>query len=561
MKATAVRRSGIAITVQLIGLLGNLIFIMLLAVLNGSLGFLSAMGVPLMGGVGVAKALGEAVPLSWGWIGALAIGCGLLRGLLRYIEQYSNHFIAFKLLAVLRDRIFSVLRILCPAKLETKQKGNLIAMLTSDIETLEVFYAHTLSPICIALLVSTLVLMFIGWVGGPILAGIALIAYLTIGIAVPLFFSHRTKAIGVVYRNEFADFNAFFMDSIRGIKEILFNNADEARKQAINARSDSLLAATHRLKTETSRATAFTEAAVSFFILLSAAVGIALVHTGQLSAGKWVLASVAFFGSFGPVLAISALPGNLNQTFAAGDRVLNLLAEKPAVIPNRTGSRFHYQRLQVSGLCFGYDPATPILNGVDFVAEPGEIIGIIGESGCGKSTFLKLLLRFWNPTGGSVRYNGIDIADLQSDSLLQNVTLVPQTTYLFDNTIEYNLTIAKPDATPAEITEACQMASVHDFIMSLPNAYQTPVGTMGDSLSAGEKQRIGLARAFLTGCPLILLDEPTGNVDSINEGIILKALAGQKQKKTIILVSHRESTIAIADRVYRLEQGRMTPVR
>ncbi|MDE6189341.1 MAG: ABC transporter ATP-binding protein/permease [Clostridia bacterium] len=554
------RASGAKIMASLILLLGSLSYIMILAVINGSLGFVCAMGVTVFGAVGVAKALGEAIAMSYGLIIGLAIGCGALRGLLRYFEQYSNHFIAFKLLALLRDKIFGALRTLCPAKLESKQKGSIIAMITSDIETLEVFYAHTISPICIALLVSTAVFLFVGFVSSWYLALTALVGFLVIGIVVPLISSSRLKESGVTYRKEFASFNAYFLDSIKGIKDIVLNNAGLERQAEVNRRSDVLLKETKRMKRNITRAAAATELTVSIFIVLTLIVGVLLVSYDKLSVGAMIIGVVAVFGSFGPVIAISALPGNLTQTFASGDRVLNLLSEKPAVEEVKDGKDFDYENLKVDNLSFSYDGQTQVLQDVKMSAEKGEIIGIVGESGCGKSTFLKLLLRFWQKDGGTIAYNGADIDTVNTANLLDNVTMVSQSTYLFDETIEENLRIANPQATQAELEEACKLASVHDFIMTLPDGYKTSVGALGDNLSAGEKQRIGLARAFLKGSQLILLDEPTSNVDSINEGIILKALKEQKSKKSIILVSHRESTMAIADRIYRVVDGKMSEV-
>ena len=554
------RRSGAVIMANLILLLGSLAYIMVLAVINGSLGFLCAMGVTLFGAVGVAKALGESITLSYGAIIAFAVVCGVLRGILRFFEQYSNHYIAFRLLAVLRDKIFGALRTLCPAKLESKQKGAIIAMITSDIETLEVFYAHTISPICIAVLVSACVFCFVGAVAGRALAVVALLGYLTIGILVPILASGRLKASGVRYRAEFSSFNAYFLDSIKGIRDIVLNNAGQHREAEVNARSEALLTETKRMKHDITKTTAATELCVSAFILAALAVGICLVASGRLSAGRMVIGVVAVFGSFGPVIAISALPGNLTQTFAAGDRVLDLLAEKPAVTPVKDGTPTNFENLAVKNLSFSYNAETPVLRDITLHAEKGEIIGIVGESGCGKSTFLKLLLRFWQKSSGEIRFGGVDVDDIDTDILLKNVTMVSQTTYLFDETIEENLRIAKPDATQEELEAACRMASVHEFILSLPEGYKTRVGTLGDNLSAGEKQRIGLARAFLRGSEWILLDEPTSNVDSINEGIILKALQAQKGKKSILLVSHRESTMAIADHIYRVKDGRMTEI-
>ena len=549
------RMNGGKIMARLIVLLGSLAYIMVIAVINGSLGFISAMGVTLMGAVGVAKALGENIALSYGWIMGLAVGFGVLRGALRYAEQYSNHYIAFRLLAVLRDKIFGALRVLCPAKLESKQKGAIIAMITSDIETLEVFYAHTISPICIAVVVSSAVFVFVGCVSSWYLALVALCGYLAIGIVLPLISSKLMRSGGVGYRAEFSSFNAYFLDSIKGVKDIVLNNAENARLAEVDRRSDSLLDYTKKLKRKISTAAGLTEIFVSVFVILTLTVGVILVSTDRLSVGMMIVGVVAVFGSFGPVIAISALPGNLTQTFASGDRVLKLLAEKPAVEPVENGKPLDFERVETIDLSFGYDANERVLKDVCMHAEKGEIVGIVGASGCGKSTLLKLLLRFWEKDSGSIEYNGVDIDEIDSAALTDNVTMVSQSTYLFDQSVADNLRIAKADATMDEMRQACRKASVDEFIMKLPNGYDTQVGALGDDLSAGEKQRIGLARAFLHDGKLILLDEPTSNVDSINEGIILKALKDSRREKSIILVSHRESTMAIADRVYRIKDG------
>ncbi len=556
-KKEKLRRSGANIMASLIILLGSLSYIMILAIVNGSAGFICAMGVTVMGAVGIAKYLGETIALSYEMIALLAIGFGVLRGFLRYLEQYSNHYIAFRLLAVLRDKVFAALRNLAPAKLESKQKGSIIAMITSDIETLEVFYAHTISPICIAVVVSASVLLFVNFVSNWQLSLVAFIGYVFVGIIVPMISSDKLKASGVRYRAEFASFNSYFLDSIKGIKEIVLNNAGQQREKEVNKRSDILLAETKKMKRDITKAAAITELFISVFILLTLVMGIVLVVKGELSLGKMIIAVVTIFGSFGPVVAISALPGNLTQTFAAGDRVLNLLIEKPEVTAVVNGQNFIFDNLEVKDLSFSYQEQMSVLEEISMKVKKGEIVGIVGESGCGKSTLLKLLLRFWQKDKGQIAYSGIDIDDINTDSLLDNVTMVSQQTYLFNESIEDNLRIAKPDATQQEIERACKMASIHDFILSLPDGYKTTVATLGDNFSAGEKQRIGLARAFLLGSDLILLDEPTSNVDSINEGMILQALKEQKNKKGIILVSHRESTMAIADRIYRFEKNKL----
>ena len=534
------RRSGIKIAAGLAALLGSLSFVMVAAVVNGALGFFAAMGVTVFASLGVAKALGETVALSYGAIAAAAVACGVLRGVLRYFEQYGNHYIAFKLLAVLRDRIFSALRLLAPAKTEGRQKGNLIAMITSDIETLEVFYAHTVSPICIAAVVSVSVFLFVGLAASWYLALTALIGYVVIGIASPLRASAKLKAGGVNYRRGFASFNAFFLDSIKGIREIVLNNGGEERKKEVNRRSEDLLKETEKMKNSVAKNSAAVELLISLFIIASFAVGVLLVSEGTLSLGRMIIGVTAVFGSFGPVTALSALPGNLTQTFACGDRVLNLLEEQPAVQPVIGGKTFRFDRVNVDRLSFAYNDEAEILKEICLNAKKGEIIGIVGKSGCGKSTLLKLLMRFREKNSGRIDYNETEIGEIDSVNLTDNVTMVPQNVWLFDETVEENLRIAKPDATAEELEAACRAAAIHERIVSLPDGY-----------------RLGVARAFLRGSGLILLDEPTGNIDSLNEGILLKSLVNAKKDKCIILVSHRESTMSIADRIYRLENHRL----
>ncbi len=548
------RRNGFVIMLKLITLVGSFFFVMILAILNGALGNLCASGVMIFASLGVAKAIGENIILPWGWIIALTIGCGILRGILRYFEQYSNHYIAFKLLAIIRDKIFTKLRILAPAKLESKKKGSIISLLTADIETLEVFYAHTISPIAIALISSITIIVFVSIISSIYLGLVALISYLIIGVLLPIISSKALKSTGVKYRNELASFSAYFLDSIKGVKEIILNNSENRRKEEINKRSAKLFNNTTLIKRKSSISFGITEVLVSLSIIVSLIVGIILVNNNELTLGFMIISVVSITSSFGPIIAISSLPSNLTQTFASGDRVLNLMEEAPQVIDVSNKNDFKYEKLDVNNLDFKYDNEL-ILKDINLNINKGEIVGIVGESGCGKSTLLKLLLRFYESKG--IKYNDIDINEINTNSLYENVTMASQTTYLFDDTISYNLKIAKEDASDEEIIEACKKASIHDFIMSLPDGYNTKVGPTLNNLSAGEKQRIGLARCFLRGSELILLDEVTSNVDAINEGIILKSLKDLKNEKTIILVSHRKSTMAIADRIYEIDKGRI----
>ena len=555
MKERKLRRSGGKIMAGLISMLGSLAYVMVFAVINGTLGYICAMGVTVSGAVAVAKLLGENIALSYYALMGIAVGCGVMRGILRYAEQYCNHYIAFKILAALRDKIFGALRRLCPAKLESKKKGSIIAMITADIETLEVYYAHTISPICIAVTVSTAVLVFAGVTSSWYISLTALIGYAVIAFALPAISSKKLNRPGVEYRREFVSFNAYYMDSIKGVRDVLLSGSEKKRKNETDRRTDILLEKTRKIKRLSSRSSAVTALVISLFIAATLAVAAALVLTGGLSAGKAVIGVVAVFGSFGPVTAIAALPGNLNQTFAGGDRVLDLIEEAPAVQPISNGTDISFERTDVRELTFSYGEEQ-VLNGVNVKAEKGETVGIVGASGCGKSTLLKLMLRFWNRSGGEIEYNGVSIDKVNTASLINEVTLVSQSTYLFNETVLYNLLIAKPDATREEVEKACRMAGIHDFIMTLPDGYDSKVAALSDNLSAGEQQRIGLARAFLRGSELLLLDEPTSNVDSINEGIILRALKENCRDKAVVLVSHRESTIAGADRVYQIEKGK-----
>lgn len=555
------RRNGLVIMFNLIKLLGPFALVMILAILNGTLGFIASMGVTIFGTLGIAKLLGSNVYLSYELIITLVIVFGVLRGILRYFEQYSNHYIAFKLLEILRSKIFSKLRDLAPAKLESKQKGNLIAILTADIETLEVFYAHTISPICIATLVSLTVFLFVGFISSWFLALVALIGFIVIGILLPIFYSKILKKSGVEYRKNFASFNSYFLDSIKGIKEIIFHNKEKDREGKVNEKSEELLSITKNMKSKNALVVATSELSVAIFIAVSLIVGLVLFYQNQIDLGMMIVGIVTIFGSFGPVLAISNLPGNLTQTFASGDRVLNLLEEKPLVEDIKGQNEFVFNSLKVSNLSFSFEDGDEILKNVNFEVKKGEIVGIIGPSGSGKSTILNLLLRFYKKDSGEILYNDIDIDKINSSSLKDNVSLVLQSTYLFNESILDNLKLAKENASFNEIVNSTRKANIHTFIQGLKNGYKSEIKTMGDNLSSGEKQRLGLARAFLKNTPLILLDEPTSNVDSINEGIILKSILEAKKDHAIILVSHRESTMAIADRIYRFENKTLKEVK
>ena len=548
------RRNGFIIMFNLLKVLGKLSLLIIIAVINGALGFLSSIGVTFFGVLALAKYLGETIPLSYELLMVLAVTSGVVRGALRYIEQYTNHYIAFRLLAIIRDKIFKALRRLGLNKMNDRKKGDIISMITSDIETLEVFYAHTISPIGIAILTFVCVFMLIGFLSSWYLTIVYAFGQILLGIILPIIGSHFLKTPGVNYRKEFANFNSYFLDSIRGVKEIIIYGDEEKRLNKINENSYSLLKETKILKRRSELEFALANLFIGLIIAVSLVFGYILVKHSFLTPGTFLLGIVLIFSSFSPALALSSLPGSLNQTLASGDRVLKLLKEKPTVEEIKDGTDFVYDNLRVENLSFAYDGKT-ILKNVNFEIKKNEIVGIVGPSGCGKTTFLNLLLRFNKKSEGAILYNGTDIENINTRSLLENITLVSQDTYLFNDTILANLKVGKQDASFEEVKAACKKAAIDEFIMSLKDGYDTLVGKLKDNFSAGEIQRIGLARAFLKNSPLILFDEPTSNVDSINEGIILKSIKDQNHDKSFIIISHRQSTMKIADRVYLLKEG------
>lgn len=557
----SLKRSGLLIIAKLISLLGGFGVVIILAVLNGYLSFISSMSVTLFGALGIAKLLGADIAMSYEVIITLVVVSGVLRGVLRYFEQYSNHYIAFKLLEIIRVKVFHKLRELAPAKLEGKQKGDLISMLTADIETLEVFYAHTISPSLIAFLVSLTVILFVGFFSSWYLALLAFLGYVIVGIALPLIFFKVVKKEGREYRKSLADFNSYFLDSIKGIKEIVFHNNEKEREEKVSQKSENLLKTTKNIKNKVSASSAITDLTVTLFFLLSLILGVVLYVNELLEFGSMLVGVVAIFGSFGPVLALANLPSNLTQTFASGDRVLDLLEEEPLVLEIKDKNDITFNSLEVKNLSFGYNNNDSILENVNFSVKKGEIVGIVGPSGSGKSTILNLLLRVYQKNSGEILFDGQEIEEVNSKSLLENVTLVSQSTYLFNESIMENIKVSKLNATSKEVVEATSKANIHSYIESLENGYKTEVKVMGDNLSSGEKQRIGISRAFLKNSPLILLDEPTSNVDSMNEGIILSSIKEAKKDHAIILVSHRESTMAIADRIYRFDKKTLSEVK
>ena len=559
------RRSGIRIMAQLIGLVKPLLHIMTAAILLGVLGYLCAIFLTILAGQAILKGSGQNLFLL---MGILAV----FRGILHYAEQYCNHFIAFKLLAIIRHKVFAALRKLCPAKLEGRDKGNLISIITTDIELLEVFYAHTISPIAIAFLTSLIMVIFIG--SYHILAGIfALTAYVVVGAVIPLWNGKRGGNRGMEFRTGFGELNSFVLDSLRGLDETIQYGQGEKREQEMEERSVRLGNLQKGLSRLEGAQRSFTTLAILFFSFGMLFFTLYLGRQGELDFGGILTCTIAMMGSFGPVTALSSLSNNLNQTLASGERVLSILEEEPLVeeIPENISSgalqgadkreahpaAFVFTGARAEQVTFAYEDEV-ILKDYSLEMPQGKIIGIHGASGSGKSTLLKLLMRFWDVNQGAVKLSERDVRQIPTARLRNTESYVTQETHLFHDSIANNIAIGKPGASREEIIKAAKKASIHDFIMTLPKGYETEVGELGDTLSGGEKQRIGVARAFLHDGPFLLLDEPTSNLDSLNEGIILKSLKDSCQEKTVVLVSHRKSTMNLADKVYTMDNGRIS---
>lgn len=548
------RRSSMQIMLSLIGLVKPMLHIMILAITLGTLGYLCAISLTILASHILLGMLGK--------IGfAFLLGVAVLRGILHYAEQYCNHYIAFKILAIIRHKVFAVLRKLCPAKLEGKEKGNLIAIITSDIELLEVFYAHTISPIAIAVLTSGIMVLYISHIH-PAAGFLALVAYCVVGIAIPVMNGKCGAADGLEVRNKIGELNSNVLDSLRGIDELIQYEQGTKYIARMNDKSTKL----GNMQKKLSKLEGQTKGRTNLIILLSSIAMLVLssilFQYGAMEFQNVVIATVTLMGSFGPVVALANLSNNLNQTLASGERVLSLLEEQPMVkeVPEDTcwkAVNAEFGGANADDITFAYNQEV-ILKNYNIEIQPGKIIGIHGKSGSGKSTLLKLFMRFWDVNSGKIHLSGENIKEIPTCKLRNMESYVTQETALFHDSIYKNIAIAKENTTMEEVVEAAKKASIHDFIMTLPKQYETEVGELGDTLSGGEKQRIGIARAFLHDAPFMLLDEPTSNLDSLNEGIILKSLQEESNGKTVVLVSHRESTMKVTDSVFEMENGRVS---
>lgn len=551
------RRSGFQIMARLIVELKPLAPVMLITIGMGVLGFLAAIAIATFGAVALGVLIGEVTSFTFKSAVIVMIVCAVLRGLLRYCEQLSGHYIAFKILVILRDKIFTVLRRLAPAKLEGKEKGNLISLITSDIELLEVFYAHTIAPITIAIITNAIISIILFRIN-PWFGILGAVFFLIVGFAIPYLSSKMAKEAGVEYRNNFGQSNSYILDSLRGLKEILLFNGGQRRLNSINEKSRELNKSLSKIKDHEGVIRGVTDLTIMLAILTFVGTGFGLLIADSISFIEIVIAVVIVASSFGPVVALSNLSNNLLHTFACAERLFALLDEEPNVEEVAGDKKVEGNSIKFKDVEFSYTGRQEkILDDISININKGDKIALIGESGIGKSTFIKLIMRFWDVNSGRIDIDGINIKDIPTKSLRASQTLVSQETYLFNESIEDNIKIGNLNASREDVIEAAKKASIHDFIEKLPKGYDTKAGELGGMLSSGEKQRIGLARAFISNGDVLILDEPTSNLDTLNESEILRSIKENCEEKTIILISHRKSTTSVCNKVYKLEKKKL----
>ncbi len=550
------KRSKIGTLLKMLTLVKPLTGFMILAVTCGTLAYLAVQFIPILGGFAVLNGLGFDTPISITAIWVCLVIFALLRAVLRYTEQKTNHYIAFTLLAIIRDKVFQSLRKLCPAKLEGRDKGDLISLITSDVELLEVFYAHTISPICIAFLVELVMCLFIGsyhWSLGIL----ALCAFVSIGVIVPLIISKISGNTGDEIRSQSGELAAYVLENIRGLDETVQYQNGQNRMKGMNDKTHQLTENQGKLNKLTGINLAIANTFILVFDILMLCLAASLYSSGTVAFDGFIIPLIALMSSYGPVSALANLGTTLQSTIASGGRVLDIIEETPETEEITGKPEISFTGADCQNVTFSYGGDT-VLKDFSMKFPENQIVGVIGKSGSGKSTLLKLLMRFWNTSQGNVRISNADINQINTSNLRDMESYMTQETQLFKDTIANNIRIGKLNATQEEVETACKKASIHDFIMTLPNGYETQVGELGETLSGGERQRIGLARAFLHDAPFVLLDEPTSNLDSLNEAVILKSLKEESAGKTVVLVSHRESTMKIADKTYSVENGRLS---
>ncbi|EAC5155031.1 ABC transporter ATP-binding protein [Listeria monocytogenes] len=522
---------------------------MVLAILLGIISNLSVIMISLIGTYGIIAVILQQHLNPYKWLFVM-VACGVVRGLARYLEQYLNHDIAFRLLAIIRERIFATLRKLGPARLSGKKSGDLVAAITTDVEALEVFFAHTISPVFIALGTTIVTVGFLASydVG---LALILLLGQILVGVVLPVISYKRNKKIGTAYQQAFVGLNQMVMESIASLQDIFQFKLGEERLSKLETQGEKLNKQYKKRIKQGSELQIFGE----WVLIGTATLILVLGSLWQLPLETVLIGTVLSLSSFGSVLALNALGTALLTTFASGKRLYTLTEEKPVVLFNGQLELSDFESAELDKVSFSHDGKQPLLNEISLALPKRKWLGIGGESGSGKSTLVKLLMRYWDDPKGRIKLNDKELPEITESSLHRIEGVMEQSTFLFEDTLGNNIRLGKKDATLEEVKEAARKAAIDTWIETLPEGYDTIIGGQSRNLSDGERQRIGLARLFLHDAPLFLLDEPTSNLDYINEQAILNTLRSEIQDKTVLVISHRATTLDLAEEQLFIENG------
>lgn len=538
--------------IDLLNLVKPLSLQMIFAVSFGLLGHVFATLIPGLGAYYFGKIyIGEIINLKTVLI--ILITLAILRSLFKYTEQLFNHYVAFKTLAIIRDLVFKSLRRLCPAKMDTKNKGQLISIITADIELLEVFYAHTISPVLIAFshtLIFFIILYKIHWKYALCL----LVFHIILGIIIPTLTQKIGERLGDNQRRNLSNLNLSILESLKGIKEVINFSMQDERMNEVDSLTRDLNRSSKKLSNNMGNNFAASSTIILIANIVFILVGARLYMAGEVNFLNLIFPIAIFISSFGPTSALASLGNNLVLTFACGKRVMSLLREAPAVDEVTNKNEVSYEKIDLTDVEFSYDD-TELIKDFNLSSRLNQVVGLEGKSGCGKSTVLKLIMRFFDPKEGKISLNELNLKDINSRNLRNNISYVAQESHLFKGTIRENLLVANESATEIDLIEATKKANIYDFIMSLDHGFDTEIVKDKALLSTGQIQRLALARMFLRDSKLYILDEPTANIDAYNEGIILKSLYEEKDDKNIFISSHRKSTLRICDEVINMQRS------
>ncbi|WP_050616130.1 amino acid ABC transporter ATP-binding/permease protein [Bacillus testis] len=544
---------------RLLTLLRPLLPHMALTVLLGTLGYLSITGISVVGGMAVIQGAEAGHYGSMRFLLEIIIVSGIARAVFRLSEQYCTHYIAFRLLAIIRDRIFTVIRSLGPQQLKDFRKGEFMNIVTKDVEMLEVFYAHTVAPVCIGLLTTVVYVSAFSFLH-PLYGAAALASYVFISYLVPMAVYRYGREAAETYRSRYGQVSDFLMDSLKGIKELVVFGQKKKTIERIEQFSAQLNDTSKRLKEHEGLLKALTDCTLYVAVFSNIAISLLLVNRQSISAAEALLSILLLFSSFGPSLALSHLSASLVHTFASAKRVLTLMDLEIAEKPEGSEPIGAIDTIECAGLSFGYRGKELLYEDIHMKWERGRIIGIKGKNGTGKSTLISLMLREMPALSGEILFNGRPASVYSAESLREQFSTVDASTFVFSDTLRRNLTMFKQHYTDQEIMAACSKAGLTSFVESMPEGLDSYVQEYAANISSGQLQRIAMARLFLRNTPVYILDEPTSNLDSLNERYILQKIKENSNGKIVVIISHNDAVLKMADRVYQIQNRRVNSI-